>query len=140
VLLIVAGKVVVSASFWAAACRFLAKSNLGPPSSPAYRSPRRTSYRLKREDCFIPLVLITPEPRVAERQRKRRAKLAHAQELEWKPDYKLPLTSTNWRHNEFVERLHNWLEYGDIEQVTEFLADIGRWLSIRFPPLVRLPA
>jgi hypothetical protein len=66
----------------------------------------------------------------AERQRKRRALLA-AQQPEWAPGY----SDTDWRHNKFVEHLGDWLERGDIDQVTKLLAEYlgratGRWEQI----------
>jgi hypothetical protein len=65
----------------------------------------------------------------AERQRKRRTRLA-GQQPAWAPEY----SDTDWRHNRFVDQLHDWLEYGDIDQVTELLAEIGnitgRWEKV----------
>jgi hypothetical protein len=66
----------------------------------------------------------------AERQRKRRALLA-AQQPAWTPGY----SDTDWRHNKFVEHLGDWLEYGDVDQVTKLLAEYlgratGRWEQV----------
>ncbi len=65
----------------------------------------------------------------AERQRKRRERLAG--EHPWEPVWKRPgegeVSRRHAYHNHFVERLHDWLEYGDMDRVAKFLADIGRW-------------
>jgi hypothetical protein len=73
----------------------------------------------------------------AERQRKRRALLA-AQLPEWTPGY----SDTDWRHNKFVEHLTDWLQYGDVDQVTELLTEIGctagRWEEVSQKVTARL--
>jgi hypothetical protein len=73
----------------------------------------------------------------AERQQKRRALLA-AQQPAWTPEY----SDTDWRHNKFVEHLTYWLAYGDVDQVTELLTEVGntvgRWEEVSQKVTARL--